>query len=132
MAADLFETYAVTIVATMLLAATFFSGQIRSAMMLLPLLIGAVCIVASVAGTFFVRLGKRDRDIMRALYKGLIVSGVISASLIVLVINNMFGFDGVIPEVNGSTIRGIDLIYCSFVGLAVTALMVWITEFYTS
>ncbi len=85
MAADLFETYAVTIVATMMLAGTFFEGMSRQVMMILPLMIGAVCIVASVAGTFFVRLGKRDRNIMGALYKGLIVSGVISAGLIVLV-----------------------------------------------
>ncbi|MDP9128085.1 MAG: sodium/proton-translocating pyrophosphatase, partial [Pseudomonadota bacterium] len=72
MAADLFETYAVTIVATMMLAATFFEGAARQVMMIMPLMIGAVCIVASIAGTFFVRLGKRDRNIMGALYKGLI------------------------------------------------------------
>ena len=105
MAADLFETYAVTIVATMMLAATFFDGTARNAMMMLPLLIGGVCIAASVAGTFFVRLGKRDKNIMGALYKGLIVTGVISAALIALVINNVFGgFGGTMLKVDGDTV----------------------------
>ena len=133
MAADLFETYAVTIVATMLLASTFFDGAMRSTMMILPLLIGGVCIVASVAGTFFVRLGKGDdRNIMGALYKGLVVTGVISAALIVLVINNMIGFSGVIEMADGKSIVGLELIYCALIGLGVTALMVVITEYYTS
>ncbi len=132
MAADLFETYAVTIVATMLLAATFFDGAARPVMMILPLLIAAVCIVASVAGTFFVRLGKRDKNIMGALYKGLIVTGVISAALIALVINSATGFDRMIPRVDGTALTGVQLLYCSFIGLGVTALLVWITEYYTS
>src|SRR5579864_1446052 len=79
MAADLFETYAVTIVATMLLAAIFFQGALRDTMMLLPLAIGAVCIVASVIGTYFVRLGAGGQ-IMTALYKGVIAAGVLSAA----------------------------------------------------
>jgi K(+)-stimulated pyrophosphate-energized sodium pump len=132
MAADLFETYAVTIVATMLLAATFFDGATRQVMMILPLLIGAVCIVASVTGTFFVRLGKRDKNIMGALYKGLIVTGVISAALIVLVIHGLIGFDGSVVKADGTSISAMQLIYCTFTGLGVTALMVWITEYYTS
>ncbi|MGE3622889.1 MAG: sodium-translocating pyrophosphatase [Bdellovibrionales bacterium] len=132
MAADLFETYAVTIVATMLLAATFFEGPAQKVMMMLPLMIGAVCIVASIAGTYFVRLGKRDRNIMGALYKGLIVSGVISGGLIVLTINNMVGLGNAVPRVDGSEILGVHLAYCAMIGLAVTALMVWITEYYTS
>ena len=132
MAADLFETYVVTIVATMYLAAIFFEGAAREAMMILPLLIGAVCIVASVAGTFFVKLGKRDRNIMGALYKGLIVSGVISAALIFLVVNKLVGFEAVVPKVDGGSLTGIQIIYCAFIGLGVTALMVWITEYYTS
>ncbi|HUY68177.1 MAG TPA: sodium-translocating pyrophosphatase [Alphaproteobacteria bacterium] len=132
MAADLFETYAVTIVATMLLAASFFSGAAQKVMMILPLLIGGVCIVASVAGTFFVRLGKRDKNIMGALYKGLIVTGVISAGLITLVINNMVGLQNVVTETNGTSIVGVQMLYCAFVGLGVTALMVWVTEYYTS
>ncbi|MDX2027556.1 MAG: sodium-translocating pyrophosphatase [Alphaproteobacteria bacterium] len=132
MAADLFETYAVTIVATMLLAATYFGDVARQAMMILPLMIGGVCIVASVAGTFFVRLGKRDKNIMGALYKGLVVSGVISAALIALVIHNVVGFQGAVPKLDGTSISGMSILYCAFIGLGVTALMVWITEYYTS
>ncbi len=129
MAADLFETYAVTIVATMLLASTFFGGETRSTMMLLPLLIGAVCIIASVLGTFFVRLGAKG-NIMGALYKGLIASGVLSAAAIVLLIKTLVP-DGV-ETVNGIVVSDMGLIYCSMAGLGVTALMVWITEYYTS
>lgn len=133
MAADLFETYAVTIVATMLLAATFFSGVQQQVMMILPLVIAAVCIVASVTGTYFVRLGKgRSKNIMGALYKGLIVSGVISGGLITLVIHQMIGFDILITQTNGVVISGIQLLYCVFTGLVITALMVVITEYYTS
>ncbi len=131
MAADLFETYAVTIVATMLLAATFFTGEIRSTMMLLPLLIGAVCIIASIVGTFFVRLGAK-KNIMGALYKGLIATGVISAAFILSVVSKVIGAGTVITMTNGSTVSGMQMIYCSFIGLAVTALMVVITEYYTS
>ena len=132
MAADLFETYAVTIVATMMLAGTLFEGAGQKVMMMLPLLIGAVCIVASITGTYFVRLGKRDKNIMGALYKGLVVSGVISAALIVLAIHNLVGLDTMIVMNNGVTFTGIQLVYCAFVGLGVTALMVVITEYYTS
>ncbi|MFY9288241.1 MAG: sodium-translocating pyrophosphatase [Alphaproteobacteria bacterium] len=132
MAADLFETYAVTMVATMLLAATFFEGKAREVMMILPLLIGAVCIAASVAGTYFVRLGKRDKNIMGALYKGLVVTGVISAALIVLLINGLMGMHGSVQMINGTSISSIQLMVCAGIGLAVTALMVWITEYYTS
>ncbi|MFA4994513.1 MAG: sodium-translocating pyrophosphatase [Bdellovibrionales bacterium] len=131
MAADLFETYAVTIVATMLLAATFFAGEARSTMMILPLLIGAVCIVASIFGTFFVRLGAK-KNIMGALYKGLIVTGVVSAAFIVSTISVLIGMDTLVTMVDGTMISGSQMAYCSFVGLAVTALMVVITEYYTS
>jgi K(+)-stimulated pyrophosphate-energized sodium pump len=85
MAADLFETYAVTIVATMLLAAIFFAPPLRDKLLLLPLVIGAVCIVTSVIGTYFVRLGA-DNGIMKALYKGLVVTGILSVVAIALVI----------------------------------------------
>ena len=90
MAADLFETYAVTIVATMLLAAIFFTPPLRDQMLLLPLAIGAVCIFTSVIGTFFVRLG-RDNGIMKALYKGLVATGILSVAAIALVIYWLFG-----------------------------------------
>ncbi|MDE1855597.1 MAG: sodium/proton-translocating pyrophosphatase, partial [Candidatus Micrarchaeota archaeon] len=85
MAADLFETYVVTQVATMLLAAIFFQGALRDTMMVLPLVIGAVCIIASVIGTYFVRLGTGGQ-IMTALYKGVIAAGVLSAAAIAGVI----------------------------------------------
>ncbi len=134
MAADLFETYAVTIVATMLLAAIFFTGALRDAMMLMPLVIGAVCIIASVIGTYFVRLGANGH-IMQALYKGLIASGVISAVLIAVVFAEMVGFSTPIVIGTGATAKtttGAGLFGCSLVGLAVTGLLVWITEYYTS
>jgi len=131
MAADLFETYAVTIVATMLLAAIFFEGAARDTMMVLPLAIGAVCIVASIAGTYFVRLGP-SQNIMGALYKGLIVAGVLSAILIAIVIAEMVGFGSSVAMVNKAAVTGGNLFVCALVGLAVTGLLVWITEYYTS
>ncbi len=97
MAADLFETYVVTIVATMLLAAIFFAPPMRDKMLLLPLVIGAVCIVTSVIGTFFVRLGP-DNGIMKALYKGLIATGILSVGAIALVIDWLFGFSAAIGD----------------------------------
>jgi K(+)-stimulated pyrophosphate-energized sodium pump len=130
MAADLFETYAVTIVATMLLAAIFFTGAERDAMLMLPLLIGAVCIVASIAGTYAVKLGPSG-SIMGALYKGLAVTGVVSAVLIALVILLTTGFGTTMRMTNGTVVSGFDLFECALVGLAVTGLLVWITEYYT-
>ena len=131
MAADLFETYAVTIVATMLLAAIFFDEPMRTTMMALPLVIGAVCILASVIGTFFVRLGANG-NIMGALYKGLIVSGVISAALVAGVINHLVGFGTVVKMTSGVSTTGLGFFGCAVTGLVVTGLLVWITEYYTS
>ena len=130
MAADLFETYAVTIVATMLLGNIFFTGAVADSMMLLPLAIGAVCIVTSVIGTYFVKLGS-SQNIMGALYKGLAVTGVLSAVAIAAVIASMVGFSGSIPMKTG-TITGFGLFECALIGLAVTGLIVWITEYYTA
>ena len=129
MAADLFETYAVTVVATMLLGAAFFTGTDREAMMMFPLLIGAVCIVGSVVATFFVKLGP-SQSIMGALYKGFFASAIISAVLIAGVIAWQFGFDAVFAA-SGREISGMDLFVSAMVGLVVTALIVWITEYYT-
>ncbi|RAK52029.1 sodium-translocating pyrophosphatase [Phenylobacterium deserti] len=129
MAADLFETYAVTTVATMVLAAIFFRGtDAVSAMMLLPLAICGICIVTSIIGTFFVRLGK-SRNIMGALYQGLIVTGVLSILAIWWVTNQLVP-DGVL-DVNGQAYSGSSLFWCGVAGLAVTAAIVVITEFYT-
>jgi K(+)-stimulated pyrophosphate-energized sodium pump len=130
MAADLFETYAVTIVATMLLGAIFFTGASADQMMVLPLLIGAVCIVTSVVGTYFVKLGASN-NIMGALYKGLIVTGVLSVVAIAGVIGMSVGFSTVVKTTVGS-VTGMGLFECSLIGLLVTGLLVVITEYYTS
>ena len=129
MAADLFETYVVTIVATMLLASLFFTGDMQSTMLMFPLAIGAVCILGSIAGTFFVRLGAGN-NIMGALYKGLIASAAISAVLIAVLTYVMIGFTTDI-QVDGESIQGRHLFYSGLVGLVVTGLIVWITEYYT-
>jgi K(+)-stimulated pyrophosphate-energized sodium pump len=126
MAADLFETYAVTVVATMLLAAIFFTGAMQETMLMLPLVICGVCVITSVIGTYFVRLGPSN-NIMGALYKGLIVSGLLSALAIAGVIHQMVGF-----ETSLGFTTGAKLFYCSLTGLGVTGLLVWITEYYTS
>src|SRR5947209_5962883 len=129
MAADLFETYAVTAVATMVLAAIFFAtSPLLVNMMTLPLAIGGVCIVTSIAGTFFVKLGA-SQSIMGALYKGLIATALLSLVALVLVVYwilpNGFG------EIPGMPYSGGNLFACGVVGLAVTGLIVWITEYYT-
>ncbi|MFA7297359.1 MAG: sodium-translocating pyrophosphatase [Dehalococcoidia bacterium] len=133
MAADLFETYAVTLVGSMLLAASFFAGDaIQESMLLLPLVLCGVCIAASIVGSFFVRLGAGG-GIMAALYKGLAATGVLSAGLIFVVIQQMVGLDTVY-KVAGSdvTFTGMNLFICAMVGLVITALIVIITEYYTA
>jgi K(+)-stimulated pyrophosphate-energized sodium pump len=133
MAADLFETYAVTTVATMVLAAIFFRGQpYVDVMMLLPLLICAVCIVTSIIGAFFVRLGK-SQNIMGALYQGLIVTGVLSAAAIFGLFQFLQGENllGVVTTTGGLSITPMSLFWSGMIGLAVTAAIVVITEYYT-
>ncbi|MFL2782850.1 MAG: sodium-translocating pyrophosphatase [Rhodospirillales bacterium] len=129
MAADLFETYVVTVVATMLLGAAFFTGAIQDKMMNLPLLIGGASIIGSVAATFFVRLGSSN-SIMGALYKGFFASVIISAILIGIVIDWQVGFSSEFIS-QGNKITGLDLFISALVGLGVTAIIVWITEYYT-
>ncbi|MBW8733196.1 MAG: sodium-translocating pyrophosphatase [Asticcacaulis sp.] len=132
MAADLFETYAVTTVATMVLATIFFGGSpLLQPMMMLPLAIGGVCIFTSIIGTFFVILGK-SQDIMGALYKGLIATGILSIAAVAAVIYKFVGFDTVI-NYDGAphAFTGMTLFYCGLVGLAVTAGFVVVTEYYT-
>ena len=137
MAADLFETYAVTIVATMVLAAIFFSGPTGSGrdalepMMLYPLAIGAACIVTSIAGTYAVRLGA-NQSIMGALYKGLIAAGVLSIAAIAAVNMTLLGgFSTSFTTSTGVTFTSAGLFGCAVIGLAITALIVVITEYYT-
>ena len=131
MAADLFETYAVTIVATMLLAAIFFTGQTRDDLLMLPLGIGAICILTSIAGTYFVKLGA-DNGIMKALYRGLIVTGLLSIAGVAIVIAAFIGFSRPLEMAGGGSTNGMALFLCALVGLIVTGLIVWITEYYTS
>jgi K(+)-stimulated pyrophosphate-energized sodium pump len=127
MAADLFETYAVTAVATMVLAAIFFAKTpILTNMMTLPLAIGGICIITSIIGTFFVKLGS-NQSIMGALYKGLIATGVLSLVGVAGVIYYLIGFD----KLPGVDYTGMALFECGVVGLVVTALIIWITEYYT-
>ena len=130
MAADLFETYAVTVVATMLIAFSAFAPEAVEQMMVLPLLIGGLCIIGSVAGTFFVRLGKK-KNIMGALYKGFIASAVFSALLIAVVVSNI-GIEQVVPLADGTLVTMQDLFLCILTGLGVTGLIIWVTEYYTS
>ena len=127
MAADLFETYAVTTVATMVLAAIFFGAGAMN-LMLLPLVICAVCIVTSIVGTFAVRLG-RSQNIMGALYQGLIVTGVLSIGAIWWAVHALV--PAAVTTASGLTIDAQSLFLCGLVGLAVTALIVVITEYYT-
>jgi K(+)-stimulated pyrophosphate-energized sodium pump len=127
MAADLFETYAVTAVATMVLAAIFFAKTpILANMMTLPLAIGGICIITSIIGTFFVKLGS-NQSIMGALYKGLIATGILSLVGVAGVIYTLIGFD----KLPGVDYTGMALFECGVVGLVVTALIIWITEYYT-
>ncbi|MBE8191532.1 MAG: sodium-translocating pyrophosphatase [Alphaproteobacteria bacterium] len=128
MAADLFETYAVTIVATMVLSSIFFSAD-ALVMMLYPLTIGATCIITSIIGTFFVRLGK-SQSIMGALYKGFIASAVFSLIALYFVTDHVIGLETQ-RIVEGQAVTGLDLYLCGVVGLAITGLIVWITEYYT-
>ncbi len=130
MAADLFETYVVTMVGTMLLSAILFKGAIQSTLMLFPLGIGAICILTSIIGTFFVRLG-RKQHIMGALYKGFVVTGLLSILGIAYLTHLWIGFDTVLG-VDDLLFTGASLFYCAIIGLAVTGLLMWITEYYTS
>lgn len=129
MAADLFETYVVTIVGSMLLAGAYFTGALLDSMMLYPLLIAGGCILASIIGTFFVKLGKSN-NIMAALYKGFVTSAVISAGIIFLMTKYWLGFD-TIYTVGQVNFTGLNLFYCALTGLITTGLLMWITEYYT-
>ena len=128
MAADLFETYAVTIVATMVLASIFFLNNFS--MMLYPLAIGGACIITSIIGTFFVKLGK-SKNIMGALYKGFIVTAILSVAILYPVTDQIIGLDTNYSSIN-SNFTGFDLYLCGIVGLVITGLIIWVTEYYTA
>ena len=127
MAADLFETYAVTIVATMVLSSIFFVNN--TDMMLYPLAIGASCILTSIAGTFFVKLGK-SKNIMGALYKGFIVTAILSVAILYPVTDKMIGLSNTF-SVSNINFSGLDLYLCGVIGLIITGLIIWVTEYYT-
>ncbi|WP_394270415.1 sodium-translocating pyrophosphatase [Qipengyuania sp.] len=151
MAADLFETYVVTVGATMVLTALLFGGvgDLLLPMMALPLLIGGACIVTSIIGTYFVRLGRGRPNVMGAMYKGFLVTALLSIPLIWLAINFALGGmdttilpsfedvaggqpiaeEGLAEQVIGFS--GWDLFFCSLLGLAITGIIIWITEYYT-
>jgi K(+)-stimulated pyrophosphate-energized sodium pump len=127
MAADLFETYAVTIVATMVLSSIFFSNDPN--MMIYPLAIGGSCIITSIIGTWFVRLGK-SKNIMGALYKGFIVTAISSLIILYPVTDSIVGLENVYIN-DGKSFSGFDLYLCGVAGLIITGLLIWITEYYT-
>ena len=129
MAADLFETYAVTVVATMLLGAIFFAEANQATLMLYPLIIGGVCLLASVAGTYMVKLGASN-NIMTALYKGFLGAAAISA--VALLPITLIFLGGVEYTGGGKTFSAWNVYVCALAGLAVTGLLIWITDFYTN
>ena len=129
MAADLFETYAVTLVATMLLGGLLITGDSGDAV-LYPLVLGGASILASIVGTFFVNVNEGGK-IMNALYRGVIVSGVLAAVAFYFITNSMMG-DVSIPLDGGATAGAMELFYATLIGLVLTAAMVLITEYYTA
>jgi len=130
MAADLFETYVVTVVATMVLASIFFTENLTNKMMMYPLAIAAVCIIASIIGTYFVKLGKTE-NIMMALYKGFLVSAILSAILLYFITDHVVGIETTFTNIGGKDFNGISLFYCGLAGLIITGLIIWVTEYYT-
>ena len=127
MAADLFETYAVTVVATMVLASIFFAGN--EIMMIYPMAICGACVVTSILGTYFVKLGK-SKSIMGALYKGFIATAILSLIILYFVTGYVIGFDTSMT-VDNNTFNGMSLYICGVLGLVITGLIIWITEYYT-
>jgi K(+)-stimulated pyrophosphate-energized sodium pump len=129
MAADLFETYVVTAVATMVLAAIALPPEFKLAGMVLPLAIGGACVVTSIIGTFFVQLG--SGSIMGALYKGVIAAGVLSLVVLYPVMLLVFGDMNVSLTGQPGGFTPMDLFWCGAIGLVITGLIIWITEYYT-
>ena len=128
MAADLFETYAVTIVATMVLASIFSPQDFN--LMIYPLAIGGACIITSIIGTFFVKLGK-SKNIMGALYKGFIVTALTSLLIMYPVTDAIVGLKSTYNNNAGAIFSGLDLYICGLVGFVITGLLIWVTEYYT-
>jgi K(+)-stimulated pyrophosphate-energized sodium pump len=130
MAADLFETYAVTVVATMVLASIFFAGTDHmGSMMVYPLVIGGACIVTSIIGTFFVKLGA-SQSIMGALYKGFIACAVLSAIVLLPLTAWVIGL-GTEYTAGATRFTGWHLYFSGIAGLFITGGIIWVTEYYT-
>ncbi len=127
MAADLFETYAVTIVATMVLSSIFFVGDLN--MMIYPLTIGGACIITSILGTYFVKLGK-SKNIMTALYKGFVVTAITSLIVLYPITDYVLGLTNTY-YIGSKEFTGLSLYYCGVIGLVITGLIIWVTEYYT-
>jgi K(+)-stimulated pyrophosphate-energized sodium pump len=132
MAADLFETYVVTVGATMVLTALLMktAGDALLPLMSLPLLIGGVCVLTSILGTYFVRLGK-GTSIMGAMYKGFGVTAVTSAIAIFFATRYALGDLNATMTAGTTSFTGMDLYWCMLLGLVITGLIIWITEYYT-
>jgi K(+)-stimulated pyrophosphate-energized sodium pump len=129
MAADLFETYVVTVVATMLLGAIFFTESAQATLMLYPLVVGGVCLLGSVLGTYLVKLGP-SRNIMAALYKGFLGAAIVSA-VALLPITLLFLGANTVYQGGGASFTGWGVYGCTLVGLLVTGCLMWITDYYT-
>ena len=127
MAADLFETYVVTIVATMVLSSIFFLDNLS--MIIYPLAIGATCVLTSIAGTFFVRLGP-SKNIMGALYKGFVATAILSLIILYPITDKIIGLENIYSSANAE-FNGFGLYLCGVVGLIITGLIIWVTEYYT-
>ena len=119
----------VTVVATMVLASIFFAQDLTNKMMMYPLAIAGVCIIASIIGTYFVRLGKSE-NIMMALYKGFLVSAILSAFFLYFITDHVVGMNTTFM-VGSDSFTGLSLFYCGLVGLVITGLIIWVTEYYT-
>ena len=130
MAADLFETYVVTVGATMVLIALLLkgAGDMLLPLMTLPLLMGGVCIITSIIGTYFVRLGS-GTNVMGAMYKGFLVTAILSIPAIWF--STQYALGDMNAEIAGTGFNGRALFYCSLLGLVITGLIIWITEYYT-
>jgi K(+)-stimulated pyrophosphate-energized sodium pump len=131
MAADLFETYVVTVGATMVLTALLLKASpVLEGLMALPLLIGGVCIVTSILGTFAVKLGKSN-NVMGAMYKGFLVSAVLAIPAIWWATDKALGGMTTQMTIGSQSFDGRALFCCSLLGLVITGLIIWITEYYT-
>ncbi len=134
MAADLFETYVVTIAATMILGSILFTAD-ATTFMLYPLAICGACILTSIAGTYFVKLSAGSKNVMGALYKGLFVTGALSVVALAIVTHFVMGFDKEIVGTNfagaSKAFTGLSLFFCGIIGLVITGVIVFVTEFYT-